>query len=103
MGPDYSQLQAGKIRALAVAGPKRLPQLPEVPTTSEAGVSRYELGAWFCVVAPKGTPAVVVSRLNREVQHALAQKDVADTFTSWALSRRAVRRSSWRRASGTPP
>ncbi len=80
MAPYHSQLQAGKIRALAVAGPKRLRQLPDVPTTSEAGLPGYEVSAWFCLVAPKGTSAAIVSRLNSEVQHALAQKDVVDTF-----------------------
>ena len=80
MAPYYSQIQAGKIKVLAVAGPARLPQLPAVPTTAEAGLPGYEVSVWFCFVAPKGTPGDIVRRLNGEVQAALAAKEVRDTF-----------------------
>lgn len=81
MAPYHSHLQTGKIRALAVAGPKRIPQLPNVPTTSEAGLPGYEVSVWFCLVVPKGTANEIVRRLNAEVHKALATKEVQETFS----------------------
>jgi len=80
MAPYYSQIQNGKIKVLAVAGPARLPQLPAVPTTAESGLPGYEVSVWFCLLAPKGTPADIVKRLNAEVQAALAVKEVKASF-----------------------
>ena len=59
-----SFLQAGKVRTLAVTSPKRLPTLPDIPTMREAGFAGIELDAWFGLVAPAGTPAPAVARLN---------------------------------------
>ena len=58
---------AGKVRALAVTGPKRSPLLPDVPTAQEAGLKDFDVTIWFGVLAPAGTPAPVIERLNREV------------------------------------
>ena len=58
------QIKAGKVRALAVTGSTRLPQLPDVPTLSEAGVKGYESTGWFGVVAPAATPPAIVARLQ---------------------------------------
>jgi len=66
-----SHIRAGTVRALAVTSTQRSPALPDVPTVSET-VPGYEASAWFGVAAPKGTPAAVVARLNREVNAALA-------------------------------
>jgi len=76
----HAHIRAGKIRALAVAGSKRLPQLPEVPTTGEAGLSGYEVSGWFGLLAPTRTPRDIVMRLNGEVQRALESKEVRETF-----------------------
>jgi tripartite-type tricarboxylate transporter receptor subunit TctC len=65
------QIRAGKLVAYAVTSPKRLPQLPDVPTASEAGLTGYESIGWFGVVAPAGTPPAVVQRLNAEITGAL--------------------------------
>src|SRR4051794_4791683 len=65
------QIKAGKLVAYAVTSPQRLPQLPEVPTASEAGVPGYESIGWFGVVAPAGTPQAIVNRLNTEITEAL--------------------------------
>jgi tripartite-type tricarboxylate transporter receptor subunit TctC len=65
------QIRAGKLVAYAVTSPQRLPQLPDVPTASEAGLTGYESIGWFGVVAPAGTPAAVVQRLNAEITGAL--------------------------------
>ena len=64
-------IRAGKLIAFAVTSPKRLPQLPDVPTASEAGLAGYDSTGWFGVVAPAGTPAAVVTRLNAEITAAL--------------------------------
>jgi tripartite-type tricarboxylate transporter receptor subunit TctC len=74
-------LQSGKLRALAVADSKRYAQLPTVPTAAEAGFSGFEAKGWFGLLAPKATPPAVVRLWNSEVNQALAQKDVRDTFS----------------------
>ena len=69
-------IKAGKLRALAVTGATRSPQLPDVPTVMESGVPNYEAYVWMGLLAPKGTPAAIVERLNREVIAALAEDEV---------------------------
>jgi tripartite-type tricarboxylate transporter receptor subunit TctC len=64
-------IKSGRLRALGVTAEKRSVALPEVPTFAEAGVAGYESIGWFGVVAPAGTPAAVISRLNAELQSAL--------------------------------
>ncbi len=66
-GAFLPQVQAGKVRLLAVTSSKRLESLPDVPTMAEAGVPGYEVVFWFGVVAPGGTPKAVVDRLSKEV------------------------------------
>src|SRR5438132_5747493 len=78
-------LHSGKVRALAVAGSKRLARLPNVPTTAEAGLPGYELASWFGLAAPAGTPAEVVTRINTEVVKALAAADVVETLNKLGL------------------
>lgn len=73
-------LQAGKLRALAVAAASRVPQLPDVPTTAEAGFADVEAGTWSGLLAPAGTPASVVQRLNVEVAKSLATPEVQQFF-----------------------
>ena len=78
-------IKAGRIRALAVAHIKRHPQLPEVPTSAEAGLPGYEVTSWFGLVAPAGTPADVIRRLNVEVLKALEMKDVREALANQGL------------------
>ena len=70
------QIKSGKVRALAVTGSTRLPQLPDVPTLSQAGVKGYESTGWFGVVAPAATPVAVVARLQSEMRAVLVDPDV---------------------------
>jgi tripartite-type tricarboxylate transporter receptor subunit TctC len=75
------QVRAGKLKALAVATPKRSPLAPEVPTMDEAGVAGFSGGTWFGVLAPASTPPAVVARLNKEIAAILRAPDVVQTFT----------------------
>ena len=74
-------LQTGRLRALAVAGPKRLPSLPGVPTAAEAGLPGLETYTWFGLTAALGTPPPIVTRLNAEVNRAVENKELRDTLT----------------------
>ncbi|HUI97925.1 MAG TPA: tripartite tricarboxylate transporter substrate binding protein [Xanthobacteraceae bacterium] len=74
-------VRAGKLRALAVTTEKRLDELPDVPTFEEAGLKGFEASLWFAVIAPKGMPAGIVAKLNREIAAVVAEPDVK---TAWA-------------------
>jgi tripartite-type tricarboxylate transporter receptor subunit TctC len=76
---------AGPIQAkgaipLAVAGDKRIPTLPDVPTTTEAGLPAYKINGWFALLAPKGTPAAILERLHKETEAALNDPQVKQAF-----------------------
>jgi tripartite-type tricarboxylate transporter receptor subunit TctC len=66
-----SQIQAGSIRALALAQPARSPAIPDVPTTIEAGLPAFQASGWNAMFAPKGTPREIVDKLNAAVNTAL--------------------------------
>src|SRR6185503_10899948 len=72
------QVQAGKLRALAVTTAKRIPALPEVPTIAEAGVPGYDVVLWHGLIGPKGMPRAVVDRVNGEVTKSLKLKETAE-------------------------
>ena len=65
------QINAGTVKAYAIATPKRSPALPNLPTTKEAGLDGYEVSAWNAVFAPKGTPQAIVDRLSDALSKAL--------------------------------
>lgn len=71
-----SHIKAGTLRALGVAGSTRLPQLPDVPTTSEAGLTGFDVSSWFGLVAPAKTPRPLVGQLSAQVANALREPDV---------------------------
>jgi tripartite-type tricarboxylate transporter receptor subunit TctC len=60
-------IDAKRLRALAISGPKRIAALPDVPTFDEAGVADFRVENWYGVLAPAGTPDPIISRLNREI------------------------------------
>jgi tripartite-type tricarboxylate transporter receptor subunit TctC len=83
-GPQQ-YVQAGTLRALAVTGPKRLSTLPDVRTFTEQGLEGVDVQFLFGIVAPKGTPADVIARLNVEIAQALAEPDIRTTFARQSI------------------
>jgi tripartite-type tricarboxylate transporter receptor subunit TctC len=69
-------IKAGKLIAFAVTSPQRLPQLPDVPTAAESGLTGYDSTGWFGVVAPAGTPTAIINRLNAEITAALNDEQI---------------------------
>ncbi|MBE9604182.1 tripartite tricarboxylate transporter substrate binding protein [Acetobacteraceae bacterium H6797] len=76
-------LRAGTVRALAVAGPARLPELPEVPTLAEAGFPGVEVDGWQAMFAPKATPADGIARLKTVLAEAMAEQGVRERITGF--------------------
>ena len=88
----WANVQAGKLKALAVTQPKRAAIAPDVPTMVEAGVPGYSAGIWMGLLAPAGTPPEIVDKLSRAANEALKSKEVL------ALLETAGRRSARRHA-----
>jgi tripartite-type tricarboxylate transporter receptor subunit TctC len=76
MQPLQPQIQAGKLRAIAVTTAKRFPLLPALPTVAEAGYPDFEALAWNGVLVPAVTPKAVIAKLNAEINAILKQPDV---------------------------
>lgn len=76
------QIKAGKLRAIAVTSLKRAPVLPDVPTISESGLPGFEASSWFGVLAPAGTPAPIVARINAEVNKWLQSAEAREKLLS---------------------
>ncbi len=77
------QVQAGKIRGLAVTSLKRSPAIPELPTVNEAlGIKNYELIAFFAAFGPAGLPKDIVLKLNKAVNEAAKSKELTDRFSA---------------------
>jgi tripartite-type tricarboxylate transporter receptor subunit TctC len=74
------QVKAGKVKAIATTGKKRSSVLPDVPTVDESGVPGYEATIWLGLLAPKGTPAAVVTRLNEAVSKIVSQPEVQQAW-----------------------
>lgn len=78
--------KAGKLRYIAVAAPKRIPQMPEVPTVGEAGgPASLEVNSFVVLVAPRGVPADVRSKIDADVRKALAEPDIKARFDTFAF------------------
>jgi tripartite-type tricarboxylate transporter receptor subunit TctC len=79
------QVRAGKVRALGVSSPKRLPIVPELPTIAESGVKGYELTFWFAAYAPARTPPAIVARLGELFASATRSASARKFFTSTGI------------------
>lgn len=78
------QIQAGNIRALAVAAPQRLSQLPDVPTMDEAGVADFYVTSWNGLFAPAGTPQPIIDKLVKATAEVLQQPEIVADFENRA-------------------
>jgi len=72
---SLGQINAGKLRAIAVTSAQRSPALPDLPTIAESGLPGFEATSWFGVLAPAGTPPAIVNRLNAEINKWLQSPD----------------------------
>ncbi len=75
-------IKSGKLRAIAVGTPQRLPALPEVPTVAEMGFKDFETSQWYGIMVPAGTPRDIVKRLQEESLKALKSNSVTERFAS---------------------
>ncbi len=73
--PTAALLQANKLKALASTGPARVPELPDTPTMAELGYQDLTFIGWFGLLAPAGTPAALIARINDEAKQIVAQED----------------------------
>jgi tripartite-type tricarboxylate transporter receptor subunit TctC len=85
MAGMLGHIRSGKLRALAVTGARRAPQLPDVPTVAEAGVPGYEAYVWLGLLAPKATPTTVIDKLHREILEVLASDEVKRYMASASI------------------
>lgn len=69
-------VKSGRLRALAITSISRSPALPELPTVAESGLPGFEVGQWYGVLAPAGTPDTVVARLNSELVKVMQTPEV---------------------------
>ncbi len=85
IGLVLKQIEAGKLRPLAVTGPQRFAALPAVPTVMESGVPGYRAETWYGLVAPAGVPASIVSRLHAETRKALVAPELQAQLATQGL------------------
>jgi tripartite-type tricarboxylate transporter receptor subunit TctC len=78
-------VQAGRLRALAVTSKKRSPQMPEVPSMTEAGLADFELTSWYGLLAPAGTPPAVIAKIHADASAALAAPEMQKSFAAQGL------------------
>lgn len=80
-----AQIEAGKVRPLAVLSEKRATPLPKVPTAKEAGFENFVVDIWYGILAPTGTPQPIIGRLNSEIHKALAAPDLRDRLLTGGI------------------
>lgn len=80
--PLLPHIKSGKLRALAVTGKRRSPELPEVPTVHEAALPGYEVSPWYGLLAPAGTPHPIVRKLNAEVTKIVHSAEMKKSLAS---------------------
>jgi tripartite-type tricarboxylate transporter receptor subunit TctC len=80
MAPYVTLIQEKKLRGLAIASTKRWPLLPDVPTVAESGLPGFEAAVWYALLAPAGTPADIVAKLNEAGNAYLKTKAAEQLF-----------------------
>ncbi|MGH8617600.1 MAG: Bug family tripartite tricarboxylate transporter substrate binding protein [Burkholderiales bacterium] len=75
-------VRAGKLRAIAIAGPTRISSLPDVPTSKESGFPDFDVNGWYAVSAPANMPADIVAKLNAEIARALGSSTVKNRLVT---------------------
>lgn len=75
-----------KLKPLGVTSSQRISQLPDVPTLAESGIPGYEASVWFGIIAPAGTPAAIVNRLNKEIVRIVHGKEMTQRLESMGLN-----------------
>lgn len=78
-------IKSGRLRAIALTGPKRNANLPDVQTTDESGLPGFYANTWVSLFAPAGTPAAIVARLNGEIEKILQQTEIREKFQSMGM------------------
>jgi tripartite-type tricarboxylate transporter receptor subunit TctC len=86
MAPAVPQIHANRLRALAVTSEERSSALPNVPTIAEAGVKLGSTTTWWAILAPRGTPAPIITRLNNELAQIVKQPDVQERYAVLGLA-----------------
>ena len=82
LGSSAAHIKSGRIKALAVAGDKRAPGFPNIPTAAEAGVPTYQVSTWYGLWAPKGTPKDIIDKMISELSKAFSSAELKETWTS---------------------
>ena len=80
--PALPHVTSGRLRVLAVSSVQRANAMPDVPTVAESGVPGFEFDEWQAILAPRGTPADVIAKLNAEINKALLLPDVKERMAS---------------------
>ncbi len=78
-------IKTGKLKAIAVAGEPRLPALPQVPTMAEAGLPEFKLQGWIGILAPAGTPKLIVDKTSAEIAKILASAEINEKLVSQGI------------------
>ncbi len=79
------QVKSGRLRALGLTGPRRIPLAPDIPTVAEAGVAGYEITAWGGYMAPAGTPGAIVAKLNAELNRVIASPAIRERWLALGI------------------